>query len=210
MGEAACFVLCNYGLLHRGVEMGDTLGDFAGSMLVPEDEAEELQAKRVHALQRGRLLSDAELVEEEAEQAEGEHGAEDEGEEDAESEGEGEADQEEDAEAEVVSRREIKWGALPEGLEVAPKPTKLDDTLVGSMIYMRWGKPHGCCMGRVALKFTMQANPRLFKKFNFRVKWDDGWDNHVLVLEKYMSGATAPYDSWVLLQKAASEPVATA
>ena len=31
VAKKAVFVLCNYGLLHRGVEMGGGLGDFSGS-----------------------------------------------------------------------------------------------------------------------------------------------------------------------------------
>ena len=50
-----------------------------------------------------------------------------------------------------------------------------------------------------------QSNPRLFKKFNFRIKWIDGWENHLLILDNYSSGPTAPYKSWVLLEKASTE-----
>ena len=33
--------------------------------------------------------------------------------------------------------------------------------------------------------------------------WTDGWENHMLTLDKYDSGPDAPYESWVLLEKAA-------
>ena len=35
----------------------------------------------------------------------------------------------------------------------------------------------------------------------FWVKWFDGWVNHQLALDNYVGGLTAPYKSWVLLQK---------
>ena len=45
------------------------------------------------------------------------------------------------------------------------------------------------------------ATPRLFKKFNYCIKWFDGWENHMLILENYNSGPIAPYKLWVLLHK---------
>ena len=59
-------------------------------------------------------------------------------------------------------------------------------------------------MGTIKEKFD-QSTPRLFKKFNFRIKWIDGWENHLLILDNYSSGPTAPYKSWVLLEKASTE-----
>jgi len=51
---------------------------------------------------------------------------------------------EEAAEAdEDPTLREVKWG-LPEGLKVLEKPTKLDDALLGMIIFMRWAAPRGC------------------------------------------------------------------
>eukprot|EP00966_Prymnesium_polylepis_P264625 6113118-Prymnesium_polylepis.1 len=117
IAKKAIFCLNNYGLLHRNLDMGDSLADFSGSMLVDEAVVEELRAKRLHALRRGRLITDAELleagpdgeeVEGEAEEAEGEAG-----EEGAE---QGEAD---------ATAREVKWAPLV-GLKVLPKPAKLD------------------------------------------------------------------------------------
>ena len=45
--------------------------------------------------------------------------------------------------------REFKWG-LPEGLQVAAKPAKLDDALMGMIIVMRWAAPYGWEVGRIA------------------------------------------------------------
>ena len=111
-----------------------------------------------------------------------------------------EAEVEAEEAEEVATRREVKWH-LPEGpLVVSPKPTKLDDKLVGSLIFMRWDAPHGWLVGKVTEMFT-PATPRLFAKFNYRVKWIDGWENHKLLLDNYMGGPLAPYKSWVLLEK---------
>ena len=102
----------------------------------------------------------------------------------------------------TTARREVKWGLLPEGLQPAPKPAKLDGSLVGQLIYRRWETPHGWLLGKIDKKFD-QSTPRLFKKFNYRIKWYDGWENHMLLLDDYNHGPTAPYKSWVLLEKPA-------
>ena len=53
---------------------------------------------------------------------------------------------------------------------------------------------------KVTEKFTSQT-PRLFAKFNYCVKWFDGWENHKLNLDNYLHGPSAPYEAWVLLKK---------
>ena len=118
------------------------------------------------------------------------------------SEGEGEGGEDADVTATTTARREVKWGLLPEGLQPAPKPAKLDGSLVGQLIYRRWETPHGWLLGKIDKKFD-QSTPRLFKKFNYRIKWYDGWENHMLLLDDYNHGPTAPYKSWVLLEKPA-------
>ena len=94
------------------------------------------------------------------------------------------------------SQREVKWG-LPEGLKVAKKPTKLDDALLGMLILMRWAAPHGWAVGKITTQIT-EATPRVFKNFNFRCTWTDGWTNTMLKLDEYEGGPTAPYGSWVI------------
>ena len=86
--------------------MGDTLGDFAGSMLIDETIADNLRGKRQHALRRGRLITDEELLQGEEGEAEAAEGSGDEG------EAEGEA------EGLDPTAREVKWSSLPEGLKV--------------------------------------------------------------------------------------------
>jgi len=90
---------------------------------------------------------------------------------------------------------------LPEGLKVAEKPTKLDDALLGMIILMRWAAPHGWAVGKISTQITA-STPRLFKNFNFRCTWTDGWTNLLLKLDEYNGGPAAPYGSWVLLEKA--------
>ena len=99
----------------------------------------------------------------------------------------------------AAARREVKWN-LPDGLKTVDKPLLLDTSLVGQTIYMRWERPYGWLVGKISEKFTT-GTPRLFAKFNYRIKWFDGWVNHKLLLDNYDSGPTAPYNSWVLLAK---------
>ena len=68
-------------------------------------------------------------------------------------------------------------------------------------IFMRWAAPHGWCLGKIASQNT-NSTLRLYKNFNYRTSWTDGWENHMLTLDKYDSGPDAPYESWVLLEKA--------
>lgn len=56
-------------------------------------------------------------------------------------------------------------------------------------------------VGTIKQKFSEAATPRLYKKYNYRVKWFDGWENHKLNLDDYLSGSSAPYKSWALLEK---------
>ena len=95
----------------------------------------------------------------------------------------------------------IKWASLPDGLKVLPSPEKLDDSLVSKLVYIRWEPPHGWSLGTITHK-TTSATPRLFKKFNFKVKYIDGSTGPAnLPLENYASGPAAPYNSWCLLEK---------
>ena len=48
------------------------------------------------------------------------------------------------------------------------------------------------------------ATPRLFKSFNYRCSWSDGWSNQMLRLDEYGGGDEAEYNSWVILEKAAA------
>ena len=51
----------------------------------------------------------------------------------------------------------MSW-SVPDGFEVADEPSKLDDTLVGSSVYMRWEK-YGWQLGRIT-DIVIDARPR--------------------------------------------------
>ena len=104
--------------------------------------------------------------------------------------------------------KEVTW-ALPEGFVLGTEPDmrSIDPwKLKGEIIYMRW-KGYGWQLGKI-YEIITTATPRLAKKFNFRVVWEDGFENHKLELDKYHSGPTAPYKSWVLLKKEVAAPAA--
>ena len=82
----------------------------------------------------------------------------------------------------------------------------LDDSLVGYLLLLRWSAPLGWQFGTLICKYD-QTTPRLFKKFNYQAKYNDGLlASHMLDLDYYGGGATAAYGSWVLLEKVAAAP----
>ena len=97
-----------------------------------------------------------------------------------------------EAAGEELCRREVKWSALPEGLVVADKPEQLDDALVGLLLFMRWPAPHGWQVGKITNKITT-STPCLYRNFNYRCTWSDGWTNLKLSLDEYCGGAEAAY-----------------
>ena len=97
--------------------------------------------------------------------------------------------------------REIKWPSLPEGIKVASKPSALDASLVGQLIFICWEAPYGWSMGTITELIT-SAIPCLFKKFHYRIKYNDGAKGPAsLPLDNYASGEGATYNSWCLLEK---------
>ena len=94
-----------------------------------------LQAKKLHALRRGKIIIDDELAVNEDEEAEVEASDEEAEVEAGDEEAEGEAGDASGGAA-TTAPREVKW-SLPEGLVVAEKPAMLDDSLVGAIIFMR-------------------------------------------------------------------------
>ena len=81
---------------------------------------------------------------------------------------------------------------------VAAEPASIDDGLIGKKVYFRWAK-WGWCVGQIYEKLTA-ATPRLFAKFNYRVVWEDGSKGPIkLAVNNFNHGASAGYDSWVLL-----------
>ena len=81
------------------------------------------------------------------------------------------------------------------------EPAKLDETLVGETVYMRW-EIYGWQLGKITGVIT-EATPRLFKKFNFRLVWADKTKGPgSLTVENYAYGPNARLNSWVILKKA--------
>ena len=88
---------------------------------------------------------------------------------------------------------------MPDGFTLGAEPSKLDASLVGKHIYMRW-KDYGCQLGKVYEQIT-SANPHLFKKYNYRVVWADTAKGPTsLRVENYAHGSDAALDSWVVLE----------
>ena len=100
---------------------------------------------------------------------------------------------------------EVKWSPLS-GLKVLPKPAKVDASLVGKLVYLRWESPYGWMLGVIKEQIT-SATPRLFKKYNYRINWTSDCSKGPanLSLDNYSHGPTAPYNSWCLLHKEETE-----
>jgi hypothetical protein len=87
--------------------------------------------------------------------------------------------------------KDVSW-SVPDGFEVADEPSKLDDTLVGSSVYMRWEK-YGWQLGRIT-DIVIDATLCVFKKFNYRITWADGSKGPAkLSVENYGHGSHARY-----------------
>ena len=94
--------------------------------------------------------------------------------------------------------REVKW-SVPAGFEVAEEPAKLDESLVGKHVYLRWEK-YGWQLGKITdyagttgfvIGFSFPAllylrSRRLAKKKNF------------LLSTHYSSYASSPMIAWGL------------
>ena len=94
--------------------------------------------------------------------------------------------------------REVKW-SVPAGFEVAEEPAKLDESLVGKHVYLRWEK-YGWQLGKITGVIT-RSTPQLFKKFNFRITWADNTKGpSKLEAESHAHGSDARYNSWVILE----------
>lgn len=95
---------------------------------------------------------------------------------------------------------EVKW-SVPDGFKVANEPEKLDGSLVGEYIYLRWER-YRWQLGKITDQIT-SSTPCLFAKFNFRVSWADGTKGpSKLDSENYAHGSEARYNSWVIMKTA--------
>ena len=102
----------------------------------------------------------------------------------------------------------IRWVEKPDekprsrGAQHLTQPQLLDESLIGKLVFIRWESPWGWSLGTIIEKLTKEATPRLFKKFNYRVKYMDGSKGPAnLPLVNYAHGAGAAYNSWCLLEK---------
>ena len=103
-----------------------------------------------------------------------------------------------------TSYSEVKWN-LPAGFTLGKEPSKLDNSLVGQWIYLRW-KGYGWQLGKIYETVT-RATPRLFKKFNYRIQWADNSKGPAsLTVDNYAHGEDAALDSWVLLVRKEDAP----
>mmetsp|Transcript_20190 Transcript_20190/g.48437 ORF Transcript_20190/g.48437 Transcript_20190/m.48437 type:complete len:137 (+) Transcript_20190:335-745(+) len=114
------------------------------------------------------------------------------------SEGEesGEENSEEDADA--GDEQSVRW-YLPAGFQIARKPSSIDVSCVGKLVFFHWEK-FGWQLGKVTELITA-ATPRLMRNFNVRVAWADGRGPTMLDLDMFQSGDDAPTNSWVFLEK---------
>lgn len=180
----AVYCLENYGLLEHDQEAG------SGYDAYPNEQSEgqaSASSSSEPVLPRGSLI--VEDVPDESEES------------DEEVEGDGD---DEIADEDIA---EVEW-YIPDGFVVSPKPTAINDELVGAFIFMKW-EQFGWQLGKVTALIT-SATPRLVRKYNVRVSWSDGSGPCMLDLKCYVPGAEAPIDSWVVLKLQVSQVDANA
>ena len=89
-------------------------------------------------------------------------------------------------------------------------PSSTDASLVGQLIYLRWEK-YGWQLGKISKMLDAKTAPRLIKKYNYHVSWDDGGKGATMLpLDAYKGGAEAGFNSWLLLERVAAQPAAQA
>lgn len=164
------FIYSNYGLLHKLQEVGDGYSAFS------QDESD------VHSHAGRRHQHERLILEDEP------------GEECSESSSENDDENEDVLSGDGIER--IGW-RLPPGFAIAQQPVSIDAACVGRQVYMNWSN-FGWQMGTVSALITA-STPRLFRRYNARVAWQDGHGPCSLDLACYKHGSDAPVDSWVFL-----------
>ena len=115
---------------------------------------------------------------------------EDDAEEEANEDEEEREDEEEDEEEE-----EMTLDAILEDAELQPvAPTALDATLQGRGVVVKWGGV-GWARGVVTEHFARGTRG----KFNYEIKYDDGYVDHLLEVCDYATANDVPTGSWALL-----------
>ena len=94
--------------------------------------------------------------------------------------------------------------SVPPGFEVVDEPARLDQSLIGERVYLRWEK-YGWQLGKITDVIT-EKTPQLFKKYNFRVMWADGTKGPTKAHSRNLCirrcyGDAARHDSWVILKE---------
>ena len=92
------------------------------------------------------------------------------------------------------------WAVFPEGFQVADEPAELDDSLIGSSIYMRW-EEHGWQAGQDHGHPIYKRHPPPRQEIQiYRIMWADGQKGPAkLAVANYGYGTHAAYHSWVIL-----------
>ena len=190
----AIFVYSNYNLRDHKQSAGDALSAFNSTGAQQQAEAEtETEKHTSNTLRRGNLIFKDVNSDEDDSDSDGDAG---EPGEDA----PGAADDGEEGQRRSRGVQEVSW-SVPDGFKVADEPSKLDASLVGSSVYMRWEK-FGWQLGRISDVVT-NATPRLVKKFNYRIVWSDGSKGPAkLSVENYGYGSDARNNSWAILSPA--------
>eukprot|EP00966_Prymnesium_polylepis_P336783 7391746-Prymnesium_polylepis.1 len=177
----AIFVFSNYNLSEHKQTAGDAFSAFRQEQDPAGDQERagvEKDPYQRNTLRRGNLIFNdvtGEGSDESGDETNGEEGEEGEG----------------------GGVTEVKW-YLPSKFEVAPEPARLDSSLVGEIVFMRW-ETYGWQVGKITDIIT-QRTPQLFKKFNFRVVWADKSKGPCkLAVESYAFGESARLNSWVML-----------
>ena len=197
----AIYVFSNYNLREHKQSAGDAFSAFtstnpAGAQQQAEEEKDQHCG---NTLRRGNLIFKDVTSDGDDSDSDGDEGEQDEEGGDA-PDAPGEAREGEEGQVRSRGVKEVSW-SVPDGFEVADEPSKLDDTLVGSSVYMRWEK-YGWQLGRIT-DIVTNATPRVFKKFNYRIIWADGSKGPAkLSVENYGHGSDACYNSWAILSRA--------
>ena len=97
---------------------------------------------------------------------------------------------------------QVKWSALARGPAGGCQASKAGRRIDGHDHSYALGGSVRLGSGQDRQHDQAVNATRLFKNFNFRCTWADGWTNNMLKLDEYNSGPAAPYGSWVLLTKA--------
>ena len=96
---------------------------------------------------------------------------------------------------------------MPEGFDVAAEPEKLDESLIGSTIYMRWETyMYGWQIGKITdvMPLLASSTSTTFALYGQTSPRGRPVYMHAFRTTAYMYGADARLNSWVILEKSAA------